>query len=258
MENRKIVASIEARMTSSRLPGKVLMDAIDGMSMLEFMIKRVRQSSVSDIVVATTVNAQDDHIVALCERLNIPCFRGSEDDVLKRVLDAHEYMGTDIIVELTGDCPLIDPAIIDNILAIYLANDYDYVSNAHVRSFPDGLDVQVFSKKLLAQADRETQEQYDRENVSSYIYRSGKFRLHGVIAEGDLYWPDLRITLDDTGDYQLIKDIIEHWYPVKQDHFSASDIVSYIRENMHLLDYLKGVRKSEAPYQVTVEKPSRD
>jgi spore coat polysaccharide biosynthesis protein SpsF len=258
MEKKKIVASVEARMTSSRLPGKVLMEAVDGMSMLEFMIKRIIQSSITDIVVATTVNVQDDPIVALCEKLSIPYFRGSEDDVLKRVLDAHEFMGTDIIVELTGDCPLIDPNIIDKIVAVYLDNDYDYVSNAHVRSYPDGLDVQVFSKKLLAQVEASTMEQYDRENVSSYIYRSGKFRLSGVVAEGELYWPDLRITLDDTGDYHLIKSIIEHWYPQKQDQFDAYDIVSYVRQNIHLLDYLKGVRKSEAPYQVTVEKPSQD
>ena len=112
-KNLKIVASIEARMTSSRLPGKVLMLA-DGKPLLQHMIERIQKSKlVDEIVVATTVNASDMPIVHLCEQLGIKAFRGSEDDVLQRVLDAQASVNSDVIVELTGDCPLIDPEVID-------------------------------------------------------------------------------------------------------------------------------------------------
>ena len=123
MKEKHIVASIEARMTSSRLPGKVLMDSIDGISMLEFMISRVKKSKlINKIIVATTINLSDQPIVDLCKKLKISYFRGSEEDVLSRVLNAHKKFKSDIIVELTGDCPLIDPIIIDKIILTYLNN----------------------------------------------------------------------------------------------------------------------------------------
>lgn len=244
--NLKIVASIEARMTSSRLPGKVLLEAINGISMLEFMIQRVRKSKhIDDIVVATTVNKEDDPIIELCEKLNINYFRGSEDDVLSRVLKAHNYMNSDIIVELTGDCPLIDPEIIDKVILEYLDFEYDYVSNDHERSYPLGLDVQVFSKEILAEVDKKTNNKDDREHVSLYIYSSGEYSLKAVVAEDSLFWPDLRITLDDLGDYNFIKRIIEHFYPKKEFDFKSIEVVTYIKKNKHLLKLLDGVRSSD-------------
>ena len=117
----KIIASIEARMTSTRLPGKVLMPAFNDITMLEFMIKRVQLSHlIDDIVIATSTKTTDDPIIDLCEKLKINYFRGSEEDVLKRVLESHNKMNSDIIVELTGDCPLIDPKVIDEIVNHYL------------------------------------------------------------------------------------------------------------------------------------------
>jgi len=134
----KIVASIEARMTSSRLPGKVLLPAIRGMSMIELMIDRVKQSKyIDEIVVATTTNDTDNPIIELCIKKGVKFYRGSEDDVLGRVLQAHKSLQSDIIVELTGDCPLVDPEIIDGIINEYLENNFDYVSNSHVRSLLD-------------------------------------------------------------------------------------------------------------------------
>ena len=128
MNKRKIIASIEARMTSSRLPGKVLMPAFGEISMLEFMIKRVQQSKlIDDIVIATTVNKADNPIVELCQNLNINFFRGSEEDVLLRVLNSHIKLKTDIIVELTGDCPLIDPVIIYQVMKVFLSGEFVYV-----------------------------------------------------------------------------------------------------------------------------------
>ena len=250
MSDKKIVASIEARMTSSRLPGKVLMQAINGMSMLEFMIQRVKKSQLIDqIIVATTINRTDDPIFNMCQKLSINCYRGSEDDVLLRVLNAHKSVNSQTIVELTGDCPLIDPEIIDKAIDIYLNNNFDYVSNSHIRSFPDGVDVQVFSVDILKEISIKTKEPYDRENVSSYIYRSGEYSLKAIIANKELFWPELRITLDDKGDYYLIKKLIEYFYPNKKFEFSLKDIVNYLKENKQLLELNKDARVNVSPYQ---------
>jgi len=250
MSDKKIVASIEARMTSSRLPGKVLMQAINGMSMLEFMIQRVKKSQLIDqIIVATTINDTDDPIFNICQKLSINCYRGSEDDVLLRVLNAHKSVNSQIIVELTGDCPLIDPEIIDKVINIYLNNNFDYVSNSHIRSFPDGVDVQVFSFDILKEISIKTKEPYDRENVSSYIYRSGEYSLEAITAGKELFWPELRITLDDKGDYYLIKKIIEYFYANKKFEFSLKDIVNYLKENKQLLELNKDARVNVSPYQ---------
>lgn len=250
MSDKKIVASIEARMTSSRLPGKVLMQAINGMSMLEFMVQRVKKSQLIDqIIVATTINDTDDPIFNICQKLSINCYRGSEDDVLLRVLNAHKSVNSQIIVELTGDCPLIDPKIIDQVIEIYLNNNFDYVSNSHIRSFPDGVDVQVFSFDILKEISTKTKEPYDRENVSSYIYRSGEYSLKAIIANKELFWPELRITLDDRGDYYLIKKLIEYFYPNKKFEFSLKDIVNYLKENKQLLELNKDARVNVSPYQ---------
>jgi len=250
MSDKKIVASIEARMTSSRLPGKVLMQAINGMSMLEFMIQRVKKSQLIDqIIVATTINSTDDPIFNMCQKLSINCYRGSEDDVLLRVLNAHKSVNSQIIVELTGDCPLIDPEIIDEVIDIYLNNNFDYVSNSHIRSFPDGVDVQVFSVDILKEISIKTKEPYDRENVSSYIYRSSEYSLKAIIANKELFWPELRITLDDKGDYYLIKKLIEYFYPNKKFEFSLKDIVNYLKENKQLLELNKDARVNVSPYQ---------
>jgi spore coat polysaccharide biosynthesis protein SpsF len=243
MKSKKIVASIEARMTSSRLPGKVLMKAVDNISMLQFMIERIKQSKyINEIIVATTINGTDNSIIELCKKINIKYYRGSEEDVLLRVLEAHQSVNSDIVVELTGDCPLIDPDIIDLAISTYLNNNADYVSNAHIRSFPDGLDVQVFSFNLLAEIAKKAVTKNDRENVSSFIYESGKYKLKEIIADKAIFWPDLRITLDDNGDYDLIANIIQKFYPNNKFNFSAYDIVKYIRSNPDLLELNRNAR----------------
>ena len=245
------MASIEARMTSSRLPGKVLMESLPGVSMLEYMINRVKKSNnIDDIIVATTINKEDDPIVELCKKLKVKFFRGSEDDVLLRVLNAHEHFKSDIIVELTGDCPLIDYELIDKIIDVYNNNNYDYVSNSHVRSYPDGFDVQVFSTKLLGEVSLLTKDSYDRENVSSFIYRSERYKTFAVIAEQNLFWPELRVTLDDKGDYLLIKNIIEN---IGLD-YHVNDVVKYLRANISLLNLNKDARVVDAPFQKLAKK----
>ena len=166
----KIVATIEARMESSRLPGKTL-SPILGRPMLELLLERVRRARrVDEVVVATTDHAADQPIEALARLLGAGCFRGSSDYVLDRVLRAAQAHQADLIVELTGDCPLLDPEVIDQVIEVFLSGEYDYVSNVLTRTYPRGLDTQVFPVRVLQEVASLTQDPADRENVSLYIY----------------------------------------------------------------------------------------
>ena len=244
-------------MTSTRLPGKVLLQAFDKISMLEYMIERLKKSKKIDhIVIATTTNVEDEKIIELCNRINIDYYRGSENDVLDRVFRPHQYTSSEIIVELTGDCPLIDTKIMDESIKLYLKNNFDYVSNAHVRSYPDGLDTQVFSFKLLKEINKLATSDYDRENVSSFIYRNHQnygYKLKALIAKENEYWPDLRITLDDLGDYKLIREIINHFHPLKGFNYGCSEIISFLK-NESLLTLIENSRITVNPFQIKSNK----
>lgn len=230
---RKIVATIEARMTSSRLPGKVLKSAV-GMPMLEILIRRLKKvQMINEIVVATTINSDDDPVVALAEKLDVGCFRGSENDVLARVLGAALEYKADVIVEITGDCPLIDPVIVGQVIDLYLNGNCDYASNVDPVTFPIGMDAQVFSTQLLQRSHREGKTPEDREHVSWYIRHHAKLRRINLPAPQELYWPQLGLTLDEAKDYELLKNIVEHFSP--DLYFSCGDILKYLRENLELL-----------------------
>lgn len=248
-KKKKIVATVECRMTSSRLPGKVLMEAC-GKPMLELLVERLKQvNALDDIVLATTVNYSDDPIVAMANRIGVSYFRGSEEDVLRRVLDAARSVNGEIIVEITGDCPLIDPEITAQVIDLYLLNECDYASNADPISYPIGMDVQVFSTELLALADREGTSVEDREHVSLFIRRQPKrFRKLHLPAPPALHLPDLGLTLDEESDYRLIRMIYEHFYSINRN-FSCSDIVLYLRENPELKKTNENVFRIEPAFQ---------
>jgi spore coat polysaccharide biosynthesis protein SpsF len=231
----KVVATIEARMRSSRLPGKVLR-RVAGKPMLELLIERLRRARRLDqIVVATTDNPADNPIEELARRLGAGCFRGSEDDVLDRVLRAAQSVAADVIVEITGDCPLIDPEVIDRLVEVYLTHNYDYVANVLKRTYPDGLDAQVFATALLADVASRTHDPADREHVSLYIYEHPEhYRLHNV--ESDLpekYW-HLRLTLDTPQDFDLIAAIYDELYP-KDPAFTLGDVLRLLDRRPDLL-----------------------
>lgn len=228
INSRFVVASIEARMTSTRLPGKVLMPCL-GRPMLELMVERVRRSRYLDaIVVATTVNATDDPIVNLAQKLGIRFFRGSESNVVGRVTAAMQEVQADIIVQLTADCPLIDPEIIDQLLRIYASNDFDHVSNSILRSYPDGLDVQVSSLPILEKCYALCENDKDREHLFYTIRKNrDKIKTFQVLAPDDLCWPQWRWTLDTLDDYHLICRIYEHFY-AKNPTFSSRDIARFM------------------------------
>lgn len=220
----KTVATIEARMNSTRLPGKVLKEAC-GKPILELMVERLQRcENLDDIVIATSVHPSCDAIETLARRIGVHFYRGSEDDVLGRVLEAAKSVQADVIVELTGDCPLIDPAIIDQIINEYFMKGSDYCANVLKRTYPAGMDIQIFSSTILQKVDELTQEPADREHVSLYIYQHPElFSLHNVESDLPDYMKDWRLVVDTAEDFELIRRIFEDIYPDKPA-FSLVDI----------------------------------
>ncbi len=235
MRKPKIAAIVECRMTSSRLPGKVMMKSC-GKTMLQYIAERLsRVKQIDRIIFATTGNTTDDIIAEHAEETGVDCFRGPEDDVLSRVLEAANHFDVDIIVEITGDCPLIDPGIIADTIDLYLAGACDYAANDLTASFPLGMDVEIFSKNLLEIADREGMTADDREHVSWFFVRNpDRFHLKNLSAPPELYWPDLRLTLDEKDDFRLIDAVLQGILP-DNPHFTLADIISFLRNNRTLL-----------------------
>jgi spore coat polysaccharide biosynthesis protein SpsF len=220
----RTVATIEARMQSTRLPGKVMKEVL-GKPLLELMIERVRRARrVDDIVIATTDHLSCDPIMALAVRIGVRCYRGSEDDVLDRVLKAAASAKADVIVELTGDCPLIDPSVIDRVVDVYYASGVDYCANVLERTYPAGMDTQVFAYHVLEDAARMTQDPSDREHVSLYIYtHPERFSLKNVESGLPVGLADWRLVVDVPEDFELIRRVYESLYELNPE-FAMDDI----------------------------------
>lgn len=250
---KRITAVIEARMTSKRLPGKVLKPIL-GEPALARLVERLKRSTyIHQIVVATTVNDTDQPIVDTCRRLGIDFFRGSEEDVLGRVVAAARSVEADLIVEVTGDCPLMDPFIVDQAIDLYLAKECDYVSNILERSFPRGIVVQVFSRSLIEEVEKLTQDPEDREHVTLYIYtHPERYQLANLKAPADQTRPLLALTLDTPEDYELISKIYENLYPQKKD-FSLRDIFLLLDEQPRLAEINQHVVR-KTPKKLTFPK----
>ncbi len=243
---KKIVCIIQARMGSSRLPGKV-MKKIKGKSILYYVLERVKQSRFIDqIVIATTTSKQDDVIVEEAERLNVEWFRGSEQDVLSRYYYAAKKFDADVVVRITSDCPLIDPQIIDSVIMNYLDNpEYSLVTNAgpdlEKRTFPRGLDTEVFSFEALEKSFDNATEKYQREHVTPFIYEKNNLsNIYFIEAHGKLRRPDIRITVDTEKDFELISKIIRHFEKI---HFNAKDIINLLDNHPELFNINKDVKQ---------------
>src|SRR5919109_1829194 len=224
----KIVAIIQARMSSSRLPGKVLAD-VGGKPLLYYVVSRVRQARTPSLfAVATSDQSRDDVIEEFCQTNLVPCFRGSHDDVLDRYYYAAKHFQADVIVRLTADCPLLDPTIIDKVVDNFMTGKFDYSSNTQELSYPDGLDTEVFTWDALARSWREAYLPSEREHVSIYITKHPDlFRLGSVKHDQDL--SGLRWTVDEPQDLDLIREIYRH-LPNKET-FRLGDLLALYREH---------------------------
>lgn len=225
----RIVASIEARMGSSRLPGKVLMD-IRGKPVLARLVDRLRACTLlDDIIVATSTAAADDAIAEWAESYGVAIHRGSEDDVLERVVEAQRVMDSTITVEVTGDCPLIDPELIDLGIETFLVNDCNVACNVRIPSYPQGADLQVFRTDALAQVAATIEEPAVREHVSLYFYENPKrYRTLHMLATRDRRAPHVRLQLDYVEDLAFIRAVYERLEPAFGSHFGVPAILELL------------------------------
>ena len=225
-----VVAIIQARLNSTRLPKKMLIPVIDKKGSLELMLERVnRTSNLTKIVVSTTNSNADDGIVNLCKKLSYDFFRGSEEDVLDRMYQTALYYSASTIVRLTGDCPLYDHKLAEEIIDFYLKNDFDYVSNVIPPSYPDGLDIEVFSFSALQKTWQEAKSQGEREHVTYYIRIHPEiFKTKNIEHEEDLSHKGW--SLDTKKDFEFIKEIYNNLYAKKKD-FDRNDIFELLKND---------------------------
>lgn len=241
----KIAAIIQARMTSTRLPGKVLMD-ISGKPMLWHIVERLKYSKkIGEVILAIPDTKQNDFLEKFAEDNDLKYFRGSEEDVLSRYYEAAKKFRTDVIVRITSDCPLVDPEIVDMIIEKHLNSDADYTSNTIKRTFPRGLDTEVFDFNILEKTRKNAKENYQREHVTPYIYENpNEFKLQSVEVKGKFEKPNLRLTVDTKEDLILIRRVYEYLYKPK-DIFYIGDIINLFNKYPQLSLINKNIKQKK-------------
>jgi spore coat polysaccharide biosynthesis protein SpsF (cytidylyltransferase family) len=234
-------AIIQARMTSTRLPGKVLED-LGGEPLLARVVERaLRATRLDQVGVATTDRATDDPVADFCRQSGILCFRGDEDDVLDRYRQAAAAFGGDVIVRLTADCPLLDPAVIDRVIEGFESADCDYASNTVKPTFPDGLDTEVFTRKALETAWRDAALTSEREHVTPFIWkRPEQFRIRSVEQAVDL--SALRWTVDDAADLQFVRAVFAG---IEPGQTAMEDVLALLRRHPDIGSINAGALRNE-------------
>lgn len=221
----KVTAIIQARMTSTRLPGKVLMEVM-GRSLLSYQIERLCFSKrINNIIIATTVNKEDDPIIELAQKEGLNFYRGSEDDVLDRYYQAAKKYNTAHIMRLTADCPLVDPNICDRIADAYFKSGVDYLHTGE--TFAEGLDCEIIGFNALARMWVKAKLKHEREHVTPYIHNhSGFFKT--MVKENDIDDSKYRITVDEEADFLVVKAVLENLYKGNDSYFTVREIKSYL------------------------------
>lgn len=227
----KIIATIQARMGSTRLPGKVLRE-IRGKPLLEIQVERVRRSRlVDEIVVATTTAPADDAIVHLAERLGVGVYRGPEDDVLGRIAGLLKSCNTALHVELAGDSPLSDPQIIDEAVGVWLKEPgrYDYVSNCMRVTYPSGMEAHVYPAAALIEAEsRVAADDPLREHVDIHLSRDPARRRLNLAAPPHFHRPDIYVEVDTAVDFAMMTELVGHFFDRGVEHFGLGQILDFL------------------------------
>jgi spore coat polysaccharide biosynthesis protein SpsF len=238
---KNTVAIIQARMSSERLPGKVMAE-IGGKPMLYHVVKRAERAELINLIVVATSHHHDDDVIEnFCKENAVVCFRGSRNDVLDRYYQAARYLDALVIVRLTADCPLLDPGIIDKIILNYYEGDFDYVSNIIEYTYPDGLDTEVFSFDALNRAWREARLKSEREHVTPYLRNHPEiFRLVNISHTEDL--SHLRWTVDEPQDMDFIRSVFAH---MGDSCFGMTDTLNLLRECPELSIKNAGIKRNE-------------
>jgi len=219
---------MQARMTSTRLPGKVLMP-INKKPMLYWVVKRLERSKLIDEIVLAIPNTKESDVLEeFAKDNNIVYVRGSETDVLSRYYKASLAVNADVIVRITADCPLVDPTIVDRVIERHLSSEADYTSNVIERTYPKGLDVEVFNFSALEKINSIAETDFQKEHVTTYFLQNPQmFKLQNVTAEGILNNPEISITVDTQQDLDLVCRIYKHFS--EKEFFSAENVVQFLQ-----------------------------
>jgi glutamate-1-semialdehyde 2,1-aminomutase len=237
----KVVAIVQARMGSTRLPNKV-MKPIGGVPMIELLLSRLAKSKqIDQIVLATSTDDRDTPLVNHVQNLGYTCIRGSEGDVLDRYLVAARETQADVVVRITGDCPLIDPALVDQVIAQFKAEGVDYLSNSSPPSYPDGLDTEVFTLQALERAGWESQDPFDREHVTPYIRKQSIYKRGAMRYSEDL--SGLRWTVDEAVDFDVITQVFAYFAP--DIHFSWVEVLNLQRSQPAIFACNRNIIRNE-------------
>lgn len=229
-----VIAIIQARMGSTRLPGKVLME-VNGKPLLAYQLDRALKSKKLDkVIVATSTLEKDDSIEKFCTDYNIDCFRGSENDVMSRYYECAKRYNPDAVVRMTADCPLIDPEIIDVVVQKYEDDNVEYCANTvppETSKFPDGSDIEVFSMKALEKSNKSVQDEHRREHVTFQFWQDDNYSSSQYMQEKD--WSKYRITVDYPEDFEVVEFILNE-LKNKKIFGSLDEIINIIDNNLEI------------------------
>lgn len=241
----RIVCIVEARFNATRLPGKVLMPIL-GEPMLGRMVERLRRArTIDEIVIATTDDPADDRLAAYAQRIGAHVFRGSEDDVLDRVVRAADASTADIIVELTGDCPLVDPGLVDKVVGDFLMGGADFVSNMLPHTTPRGTDVRVFRATDLAEINATSADPADHEHVSLHFWEHPeRYRCRNVGSDLPEAAASLRLTVDTPEDLELVRAIYDELYP-ENPAFTLADVLNLLDRRSDLAGLNRHIQQKD-------------
>ena len=249
-KHEKVTCIIQARTRSERLPNKVLKE-IEDTPMICHIINRIKRSrNVEQIILATTDKDSDKILLDIAEKFKIIGFAGDDDDVLERFFNAATSFSADPIVRITGDCPLVDPELLDIMIQIFLENKYDYISNTIERTFPDGLDIEIFSFDALKKAHQQAKWSSEREHVTPFIVKNQDlFRVYNYRNKQDL--SNLRWCVDEEDDLLMVKQIFHEM--ITEQFFSTADIIDLISKNPKIAEINKNIKTNEG-YKKSLKK----
>lgn len=246
----KVVAIVQARMGSTRLPNKV-MKPIGNVPMIELLLARLAKSKeIDQIVLATSTDERNVPLVEHVQSLGFTCVRGSESDVLERYLVAARQVQADIVVRITGDCPLIDAELVDQTIQRFKSANVDYLCNTSPATYPDGLDTEVFSIHALEQAGRESQDPFDHEHVTPYLRRPSLFKTAALTNDQDL--SSLRWTVDEPADFEVVSKVFAHFAP--NIYFSWTDVLDLQHQNPDIFSANHNIIRNEGAAMGTGQK----
>ena|SRR3989338_3553423 len=238
----KVIAIIQARMKSIRLPGKVMKKVL-GKPLIGYLLERLNFSKkINKIILATSTDSSNDILCNYVTHQGFEVYRGKETDVLDRFYQAAQLYRSASIVRITGDCPLVDPQVVDSVISFFKSQPWDYVSNCHPPSYPDGLDTEIFSYQALTKAWMEAKLLHEREHVTPYMRQAGKFKVGNVVANSPC--PNERWTIDNEEDFILIKSIIENLYR-NNSCFTMDDIIKFKIKNQNIFLVNKHIHRNE-------------